>query len=171
MNTGFNPFDLVNSYGAFGSVGRERDEIIFEGTSDEMVTPSTHWSAYEFRCKPGDPDRRPCLMSPYHYRIDWQIWFAAMTVPRGAPWTAYFVWKLLENDRGTLSLLANNPFPERPPRYIRATLYRYRFAPLGEKGAWRREPLGAWLPPLSLDNPRAFLAAYGGVPGDDGPDE
>jgi hypothetical protein len=163
MNTSFNAFDLVNTYGAFGTVGRERNEIVFEGTSSASPDESAAWKPYEFRCKPGNPERRPCFMSPYHYRIDWQIWFAAMTDPAGAPWTLHFVWKLLHGDRGTLSLLANDPFPGEPPRYIRAKLYRYQFAPLAEKGWWRREPLGEWLPPLSIDDPRLtrFLRSYG----------
>jgi hypothetical protein len=163
MNTSFDPFDIVNTYGAFGSVGRERDEIVFEGTTDAVLSDATRWRPYEFRCKPGDPMRRPCWMSPYHYRVDWQIWFAAMTEPDQAPWTLHFVWKLLHGDRQTLSLLAADPFDGRPPRFIRATLYRYRFAPLGQKAWWEREPLGLWLPALSVDDPRLlrFLAAYG----------
>jgi hypothetical protein len=163
MNTSFDPFDLVNTYGAFGSVGRQRDEIVFEGTTDAELSHRTQWKAYEFRCKPGDPNRRPCWMSPYHYRIDWQIWFAAMTNPEGAPWTLHFVWKLLHGDKGTLSLLAADPFPDAPPRFVRATLYRYRFAPLGQKAWWERERLREWLPPLSVDDPRLrrFLVGYG----------
>ena len=78
MNTSFNRLDLVNTYGAFGSVGRERHEIVFEGTDDPVVTDRTRWREYEFKCKPGDPARRPCIVSPYHYRLDWAIWLAAM---------------------------------------------------------------------------------------------
>jgi hypothetical protein len=163
MNTSFNAFDLVNTYGAFGTVGRERDEIVFEGTADAEPDEKATWKAYEFKCKPGDPERRPCLMSPYHYRIDWQIWFAAMTDPQGAPWTLHLVWKLLHGDRVTLGLLGNDPFPDKPPRFIRAKLYRYRFARHGESGYWHREMLGLWLTPLSVDDARLqrFLSAYG----------
>jgi hypothetical protein len=152
MNYSFNALDLVNTYGAFGSVGRERDEIIFEGTDDALITGDTKWEEYEFKAKPGDPDRRPAFIAPYQPRIDWQIWFAAMASPGEYPWTLHFVWKLLHNDPGTLSLLANNPFPDAPPRYIRARLYRYRFAPIGDKTWWQREPIGEWLPALSTDN-------------------
>src|SRR5215831_17797059 len=161
MNTAFNRFDLVNTYGAFGTVGRERDEIIFEGTDDTVITGDTKWQEYEFKAKPGDPDRRPAFIAPYQPRIDWQIWFAAMSTPAEYPWTFHFVWKLLHNDPNTLSLLANNPFPNAPPKYIRARLYRYEFAPLGEKGWWKREPIGEWLPALSADNEqlRQLLAA------------
>jgi hypothetical protein len=163
MNTSFDPFDLVNTYGAFGSVGRERNEIIFEGTMDPTPTAATRWTSYEFHCKPGDPMRRPCWMSPYHYRIDWQIWFAAMTDPNHAPWTLHLVWKLLHGDKGALDLLAGDPFEGRSPRFIRATLYRYKFAPLGDKAWWVRERIGEWLPPLSAEDPRLlrFLESYG----------
>src|SRR5262249_23286322 len=65
MNTSFSALDLVNTYGAFGAVGKERREIVFEGTRDEVVTEATRWKAYEFVCKPGDPSRRPCVISPY----------------------------------------------------------------------------------------------------------
>jgi hypothetical protein len=152
MNYSYDPLDLVNTYGAFGSVGRERYEIIFEGTEDALITANTRWKEYEFKAKPGDPNRRPPFIAPYQPRIDWQIWFAAMASPSDYPWTLHFVWKLLHNDPETLSLLANNPFPKAPPRYIRARLYRYRFAPIGDPAWWKREPVGEWLPALSTDN-------------------
>jgi hypothetical protein len=152
MNSSYDPLDLVNTYGAFGSVGRVRYEIIFEGTEDPVITGETKWKEYEFKAKPGNPNRRPPFIAPYQPRIDWQIWFAAMASPAEYPWTLHFVWKLLHNDPETLSLLANNPFPNAPPRYIRARLYRYRFAPIGERAWWIREPVGEWLPALSTDN-------------------
>src|SRR2546421_1572084 len=152
MNYSFSRLDLVNTYGAFGTVGRERNEIVFEGTDDEMITGDTKWKEYEFVAKPGDPDRRPPFIAPYQPRIDWQIWFAAMASPREYPWTLQFVWKLLHNDAGTLSLLANNPFPEKPPHFVRARLFRYRFAPLGEEGWWRRELIEEWLPAFSAED-------------------
>jgi len=154
MNYSYDPLDLVNTYGAFGTVGRERDEIVFEGTDDALITGDTTWKEYEFKAKPGDPNRRPPFIAPYQPRIDWQIWFAAMASPAEYPWTLHFVWKLLHNDRGTLSLLANNPFPDAPPRYIRARLYRYQFAPIGEKAWWKRQPIGEWLPALSVEDLR-----------------
>jgi hypothetical protein len=153
MNTSFDPLELVNTYGAFGAVGRERDEIIFEGTTDETITAETKWKPYEFKAKPGDPNRPPPFIAPYQPRIDWQIWFAAMASPNHYPWTLHFVWRLLHNDKPTLSLLANDPFPNAPPRYIRALLYRYQFTPPGEKGWWRRELIGEWLRPLSIQDP------------------
>jgi len=158
MNTSFQPLALVNTYGAFGSVGRVRNEIVFEGSHDGET-----WRAYEFKCKPGDPRRRPCLMSPYHYRLDWQIWFAAMGPVEDEPWTVHLAWKLLHNDAGALGLLAGNPFPEGPPRFLRARLFRYRFATRAEAGVWHRELLGDWLPVLRADDPNLLelLRDYG----------
>ena len=77
------------------------------------------------------------------------------------------VWKLLHNDPGVLSLMGPNPFADKPPHYIRATLYHYQFAPPGnlEGNWWTREILGQWLPPLSVDNPRliGFLKQEGWI--------
>ncbi|HWX20785.1 MAG TPA: lipase maturation factor family protein [Candidatus Binatia bacterium] len=168
MNTSFNRLHLVNTYGAFGSVGRVRTEIVFEGTDDSVLNEATQWKEYEFKAKPGNPFRRPAIIAPYQPRIDWQIWFAAMSTPDQYPWTLHFVWKLLHNDAGTLSLLANNPFPSKPPHYIRAQFYRYEFAPPHDPtGAWwKRTLLGSWLTPLSADDPRLrrILSAYGWIP-------
>jgi hypothetical protein len=90
-----------------------------------------------------------------------------MPTPQNYPWVVHFVWKLLHNHSGTLSLLANNPFPERPPRYVRAVLYRYKFTdPAAEAGNWWiRERVGMWLQPVSLYTPefRRFLEANGMV--------
>jgi hypothetical protein len=152
MNGSFDRLHLVNTYGAFGSVGRERNEIIFEGTEDDLPGPKSEWRAYEFPFKPGDPMRMPGLCAPYQPRLDWAIWFAAMGTPQEYPWTLHIVWNLLHNDAGTLTLLANNPFPNAPPKTIRARLYHYQFAPPGNPtGAWwDRTLLGDWLPPLRI---------------------
>jgi len=175
MNASFDMLHLVNTYGAFGTVGRERYEIIFEGTDARTGADSANWREFEFKAKPGDPNRPPPIITPYHYRLDWQIWFAAipsvhydlksMPTPQHYPWVVHFVWKLLHNDPGTLSLLANNPFPDAPPKYVRALLYRYKFAPpTGAQGAWwTRERIGFWLPAVSLYTPefRRFLESAG----------
>src|SRR6185503_4569443 len=89
MNTSFDPFELVNTYGAFGTVGKERNEIVLEGSADGQT-----WLAYQLPCQPGDPDRRPCVIAPYQPRLDWQIWFAAMSSPDEEPWLIHLVWKL-----------------------------------------------------------------------------
>jgi hypothetical protein len=165
MNSSFDPLHLVNSYGAFGSVGKVRDEVILEGTSDPHPGPNSRWLAYELPCKPGDVNRRPCLITPYHLRLDWQMWFAALGDYEREPWLIHLIDKLLHGDRGALSLLANDPFPNAAPRFIRAQRYRYRFTRWGEHTSawWHREYLGPYLPPLGRDDPevREFLNAHG----------
>jgi hypothetical protein len=158
MNATYDPFSLVNTYGAFGSVGRERDELVIEGTRDGAT-----WKPYELKCKPGDPNRRPCWMSPFHFRLDWQIWFAAMSSPDDEPWMVHLVWKLLHNDAGALSLLEGNPFPDQPPQQIRVRLFRYHLTRYSNPAWWTREERGEWLPPLGADSPelQQFLAQYG----------
>jgi hypothetical protein len=170
MNTGHDPFDLVNSYGAFGSVGKERFELIFEGareTADgQPPAEDAAWLAYEFPCKPGAVDRRPCWMSPYHYRLDWQVWFAAMGGPDDEPWTVHLIWKLLNGDAGALSLLEGNPFPDARPKWIRVRRFRYHLLPPGSGATWSREEPEEWLPPTWKGDLRLLkvLDSYGWVP-------
>jgi hypothetical protein len=156
MNTSFDPLDLVNTYGAFGSVGRERLNVVFEGTTAAVPDAQAVWKPYPYRALPVALDQRPCQIAPYQPRLDWQMWFAAMGSPSQYPWTLHLIWKLLHNDPGALSLFGGNPFPQQPPRYIRAVLYRYEFLPRGnpEHAWWKREALGLWLPPISADDPR-----------------
>jgi hypothetical protein len=152
MNTSFTRLPLVNTYVAFGSVGRERMQLVFEGTTDAEITPATTWHPYEWKCQPAEPSRRPCWMSPYHHRLDWLLWFAAMGGPRDYPWAVHLTWKLLEADPAVLKLIATDPFRGAPPRFLRVELYRYRFAPRGAPGWWTRERVAAWLPPVSRAN-------------------
>ncbi len=157
MNTSFDPLDLVNTYGAFGSVGRERLNLVFEGTSDEVPDDHANWKPYPYKGLPVALDKRPPLIAPYQLRLDWQIWFASMSSPEEYPWTLNLISKLLQNDPGVVGLFAGNPFPEKPPRFIRAVLYRYRFAPVNNPGRlwWNRERIGdTWLPALSVNDPR-----------------
>ena len=154
MNGSFDPLRLVNTYGAFGHVTKHRDELIVEGTADEVVTPSTTWLAYEFAAKPGDPARRPRQIAPYHLRLDWLMWFAALGSPGSHPWVRTLVDRLLAGDVATLRLLGRNPFPDRPPAHVRVLVYRYRFTTSDERRAtcewWHRELLGTYLPPARL---------------------
>ena len=163
MNASFEPFALVNSYGAFGSVGARRFELVVEGTLDAEASETSAWREYDFACKPGDPRRRPCVLGPYHHRLDWQMWFAAMGTYDDEPWTMHLVWKLLHADPATLSLLAQDPFAGARPRWIRVRLYRYAFPAPGQPGWWTRHLKGDWLPPVSADDPwlREFLRSYG----------
>jgi hypothetical protein len=172
MNTSFDPFDLVNTYGAFGSVGKERLNVIFEGTMDEDSSDNANpiaigWKPYIYKGLPVLPDKRPPQIAPYQLRLDWQMWFASMSSPEEYPWTYNLIWKLLHNDRSALSLFAGNPFPDKPPRYIRAVLYRYIFVKRNSQDHWwNRERINTWLPPLSVNNPIliAFLRSEGWIP-------
>jgi len=165
MNTSFDPLDLVNTYGAFGSVGRERLNVVFEGTDAEVPDARAAWKAYPYQALPVELNRMPRQIAPYQPRLDWQMWFASMSTPDQYPWTLHLVWKLLHNDPGALSLFGGNPFPNQPPHFIRAVLYRYEFVRPGnpEGNWWKREQLGLWLPPLSADDPRliSFLKRAG----------
>jgi hypothetical protein len=154
MNTSFNPFQIVNTYGAFGSVTKDRYEIVIEGTDAETLTPATLWKEYEFKGKPGAVTYRPPLVAPYHMRLDWLMWFAAMSNASDYSWFEPLLLKLLEGDRAVLGLLRTNPFPERPPRWIRAQLYLYRFTSPEERrrtGAWWTRTLaGPYFPEARL---------------------
>ena len=154
MNFSFNPLHLVNTYGAFGSITRTRNEIVIEGTDDSPLTPSSVWREYEFKGKPGGSARRPPQIAPYHLRLDWLMWFAAMTSPEEHRWFTPLLAKLLEGDRATLRLLRTNPFPQHPPRYLRALLYHYRFTTADERRRtgdwWKRELIGIYVPTVAL---------------------
>jgi hypothetical protein len=157
MNTSYDPLNLVNTYGAFGSVGRERLNVVFEGTMDEIPDDKANWIAYPYKGLPVDLNKRPPQIAPYQLRLDWQMWFAAMSTPDEYPWTLTLVSKLLRNDPGALGLFAGNPFPGKPPHYIRAILYRYTFAPPGAPDGrwWSRERVGVpWLPAMSAGDAR-----------------
>ncbi len=162
MNQSYDRFDTVNTYGAFGSVGMERNEIVIEGTRDPVPATAT-WKPYELPCKPGDLDRRPCLLGPYHLRLDWLIWFAAMYERPHDPWVIHLVYKLLDGDRSVRSLLATDPFDGAKPTYVRIRRFVYHLQPLGADTWWRRGSGEEWLPPVALDTPglAEALAPYG----------
>jgi Lipase maturation factor len=154
MNASFDPFRLVNTYGAFGSVSRVRDEIIIEGSDADAVQPGATWREYEFKGKPGDVRRMPRQFAPYHLRLDWLMWFLPLSSRYGERWFVPFLVKLLEGDRPTLRLIRGNPFPDAPPRYVRALVYRYRFTTWRERretGAWWvRTLVGEFVQPIRL---------------------
>ena len=152
MNTNFDPLDLVNTYGAFGTVGQERLNVVFEGTMDKDSSEQANWKPYIYKGLPVLPGKRPPQIAPYQLRLDWQMWFAAMSSPDEYPWTLNLVWKLLHNDAGTVSLFAGNPFPGKPPRYVRAVLYRYTFT-RQQRLWWNVERLNIWLPAMSANDP------------------
>ncbi|BFZ13139.1 hypothetical protein BsWGS_16177 [Bradybaena similaris] len=168
MNTSFDPLRLVNTYGAFGSITKKRTEVIFQGTnSSDPSSPHAVWEEYEFKCKPGAIDRRPCLISPYHYRLDWLMWFAAFQNYQHNPWLVHLAAKLLVNDENTESLISHNPFHGRPPpKYVRAEHYKYKFTKIGSQEAqsgqwWKRNRVGSYLPPVSLDMLQSTMSSMG----------
>jgi hypothetical protein len=144
------PLRSVNSYGLFAVMTTERPEIIVEGSRD-----GRHWTEYEFRYKPGDPNRRPAFVAPHQPRLDWQMWFAALGSYRQNPWFVNFCLRLLQGSPEVLALLGKGPSPDQPPRYVRARVYDYQFTSLAERkrtGAWwQRQLKGEYLPPISLE--------------------
>jgi hypothetical protein len=154
MNTSFDPFDLVNTYGAFGTVGQERLNVVFEGTSDNDTSENAHWQPYIYKGLPVELDKRPPQVAPYQLRLDWQMWFASMYTTDEYPWTFNLAWKLLHNNKNALSLFAKNPFPGQPPKYIRGVLYRYRFIKKSESPGlwWSREKINIWMRPMNTND-------------------
>jgi hypothetical protein len=179
MNHSYNPLHLVNAYGAFGSVTRERFEIVLEGTAG-MGKEGNEWREFEFKAKPGCPRRRPPQIAPYHLRLDWMMWFLPFSatlvenrlfLPRVPEiWFLRLIEKLLEHDRPTLKLLRSTPFPSAPPARIRAAFYRYEFTTQAERKAtgdwWRRERIGEFFPPVSLSDLRPRPTGAGRRNGD-----
>ncbi|XP_060599911.1 lipase maturation factor 1-like [Ruditapes philippinarum] len=165
MNSSFDPFRLVNTYGAFGSVTKERTEVIFQGTHGNPDDSKAKWLEYEFKCKPGKITRRPCLISPYHYRLDWLLWFAAFQNYHYNPWIATLTAKLLQNDNDTMTLIDYNPFQHtKPPKFIRLQHYSYKYTKIGSKDAqqgrwWKRRLIGNYMPAVSSHTIKGILSS------------
>ena len=150
MNASFDPLRLVCTYGAFGSVNDYRNELIVTACAQKDAS----WKEYEFNVKPGNIWRRPRWISPYHYRLDWQMWIAATigSIDR-SPWMYNFLLQLLERNKDVTSLLANDPFAdsEEPPKYICVHVYRYSFHKYdcnakGKQPFWDRKRIGQFYP-------------------------
>ncbi len=143
------PFHSLNNYGLFAVMTTRRLEIFIEGSYD-----AAHWSEYEFRFKPGNPAVLPAFTAPHQPRLDWQMWFAALSRPDQNPWFLNLCVRLLQGQPDVLALLKSNPFEGKPPRYIRAVAYEYRFTGprerLTTKAWWKREYKGVYLPALEL---------------------
>jgi hypothetical protein len=139
------PLRIVNSYGLFAVMTTERPEIIVEGSND-----GTNWLAYEFPYKPGNPHRAPPVVEPAQPRLDWQMWFAALGTYQSNRWFVTFMLRLLQGEPSVLKLLHYNPFPQQPPRYVRARVYLYRFTRWGARDWWWREDRGTYFPAVSL---------------------
>ncbi|MGZ4986096.1 MAG: lipase maturation factor family protein, partial [Chthoniobacterales bacterium] len=147
------PFHIANGYGLFRVMTKERPEIIFEGSADAM-----DWTPYEFKWKPGDVKRAPQWNAPHQPRLDWSMWFAAIGSRRDAVVAERLAACLLRNEPAVLALLARNPFPDKPPQFVRASVYQYRFTTSAERKEsgdwWKRRLSGEYLPALS---PRDFV--------------
>ena len=143
------PLQIVNTYGLFAVMTTQRIEIIIEGSADGDT-----WRPYEFKYKPGDLSRAPAWVAPHQPRLDWQMWFAALSNYQTNPWFVNLSLRLLEGSPEVQGLLGTNPFPDQPPRYVRATAYEYTFTDWQTRRRtgvwWRREPRGLYLPPVSL---------------------
>jgi hypothetical protein len=147
------PLNSVNAYGLFAVMTTQRDEIALEGSDD-----GESWRAYRFRWKPNEPSERPRLAGPHMPRLDWQLWFAALRGCAGAPWFHQFLLRVLEGSEPVLDLLAENPFPEAPPRYLRTPFARYTFAPPGGVDWWVAQDRGHFCPAVTLDGGRLVQA-------------
>ncbi|MCC7164988.1 MAG: lipase maturation factor family protein [Anaerolineae bacterium] len=167
------PLGIVNLYGPFAVMTTTRPEIVIEGSND-----GENWREYAFKFKPGDTHRAPPWVEPHQPRLDWQMWFAALGVRTSDPqallpelranpalnfglqnygvdaWFVNFMVRLLQGSPAVLALMDENPFPDAPPRFVRARLYMYRFAdaaaPQRTGEWWVREERGIYLPPLTL---------------------
>jgi hypothetical protein len=155
--TALEPLRIANRYGLFGIMTRGRYEIEFQGSEDGQ-----NWIAYPFRYKPQDPAKAPGIYAPYQPRFDWNLWFASLGSWQDYPIVPRTEVRLLSNDKDVLSLFASNPFPEEPPREVRAVLWQYWFTSMSEKRAtglwWRRQYLGLYAPALSREPDGAIRA-------------
>lgn len=151
------PFRVVNSYGLFAVMTRPRREIQIEGSHD-----GSHWQSYHFRWKPDKLGERPRFVQPHQPRLDWQMWFAALSNYRRQIWFPSFMLKLFEEEKAVLDLLNENPFSGEAPSYLRAVVYTYEFTNLDEKRNtgdwWKRKREGLYMPVMAYREGRmAFL--------------
>jgi lipase maturation factor 1 len=147
------PFEIANTYGLFASMTTTRPEIIVQGSNDGAT-----WLDYEFRFKAGDLRQPPHWVEPYQPRLDWQMWFAALSDYRAAPWFTNFMVRLLQGSPDVLGLLGKNPFPNAPPKFVRAELFDYSFTNFATRRDtgdwWARQPRGLYFPQISLQDVR-----------------
>jgi hypothetical protein len=147
------PYQIANTYGLFASMTVTRPEIIVQGSND-----GANWLDYVFPFKPQALQQAPHWVAPYQPRLDWQMWFAALSDYRSSPWFVNFMLRLLEGSPAVTGLLAKNPFPQAPPKYVRAELFDYRFTNFAEHRAtgdwWARKPEGLYFPAISLEDLR-----------------
>jgi hypothetical protein len=147
------PLRTINNYGLFAVMTKTRPEVILEGSADGRI-----WKEYGFKWKPGSPADPPSFVAPHQPRLDWQMWFAALGNLRQNPWLSNLMIRILQGEPAPLALLNVNPFPEKPPRFLRAALFQYKFTSPEQKSAsgdwWERSYQGDYCPPISLDGRR-----------------
>ncbi|MHB1949741.1 MAG: lipase maturation factor family protein [Gammaproteobacteria bacterium] len=143
------PLRFVNTYGPFAIITTRRMEIIIEGSNDEI-----NWSEYSFKYKPGDVTRPLRWNIPHQPRLDWQMWFAALGTVQSNPWFLRVMERLLQNSPPVVALLENNPFPDKPPQFLRALFYEYNFTTSEERektgAVWKRQLTGFYLSSVHL---------------------
>lgn len=142
------PFHIINRYGIFAVMTTKRYEVVVEGSEDGVL-----WKEYGFYYKPSEITRRPRRISPYQPRIDWQIWFLPFSRYEEEEWFQNFMTHLLLGTPHVLKLLRHNPFPDKPPRYVRALFYDYEYSNWDEKRSgiwWRRALVRPFSPTLAL---------------------
>ena len=143
------PLNIVNNYGPFAVMTTTRNEIIVEGSIDGI-----NWRAYKFNHKPDDLDKPLAWITPHQPRLDWQMWFAALTTVERQLWFQRFLYLLLYNEPRVTSLLKLNPFEQTGPKYVRAGLFKYNFTNQTQRAKtgkiWEREYLHIYHPPIRL---------------------
>jgi len=143
------PFGIVNSYGPFAVMTKQRNEIVIEGSADNSV-----WQEYQFKYKPGNLEKCPAWVAPHQPRLDWQMWFAALSNPNQQRWLYNLLVRLLQNSEPVTAIFKHNPFPDDPPSSIRARFYQYTFTSAEERKAtgrcWNRSLLGEYYPSISI---------------------
>ncbi|MBJ7392997.1 MAG: lipase maturation factor family protein, partial [Chthoniobacterales bacterium] len=147
------PLRTINQYGLFAVMTKTRPEVVLEGSADGRV-----WKEYVFKWKPGPTGGPPLFVAPYQPRLDWQMWFAALGNLRQNPWLSNLMIRILQGEPAIQTLLGVNPFAEKPPRFLRAALFQYKFTTSEQKATsgdwWERSYQGDYCPPISLDGRR-----------------
>jgi predicted DCC family thiol-disulfide oxidoreductase YuxK len=142
-------FGFVNHYGLFAVMTTKRMEIQVEGSQDGQT-----WEPYLFRYKPGPLNRRLPWAAPYQPRLDWQMWFAALSSARDNPWFIRMMVGLLHGSKPIEALFEQTPFSGTTPKFVRATIYEYHFTTWDERAKtgnyWKRELKGLYFPVVSL---------------------
>jgi hypothetical protein len=154
------PFRIANRYGLFAVMTRGRYEIEFQGSAD-----GEHWKTYSFLYKPQTVDERPRVYAPYQPRFDWNLWFASLGSWRENIIVPSTEERLLAGAPDVLALFAVDPFPQSPPKQVRAVIWQYWFTSLEEKrttGAWwRRTLIGLYAPVLEREaDGKVVVVAY-----------